>query len=45
MFDSLRNLVFSGCMTEWDYMLSMLLLLLFFDLISSLIEIFGKGAR
>lgn len=45
MFQKWLDVVFGGCVTDWDYMLCILLLLLFFDVVCSLIQTFGKGAR
>lgn len=45
MFQKWIDLVFGGCTTDWDYMLCILLLLLFFDVICSLIQMFGRGTK
>lgn len=45
MFQKWLDVVFSGCDSDWDYMLCILLLMLFFDIVCSLIETFGKGAK
>lgn len=45
MFTKWLDVVFAGCDSDWDYILCILLLLLFFDLVGNLIQLFGKGAR
>lgn len=45
MFQKWLDVVFAGCNSDWDYMLCILLLLLFFDVVCQLIDTFGKGAR
>ena len=45
MFLKWLDVVFAGCDSDWDYILCILLLLLFFDTLNTLIETFGKGAK
>lgn len=45
MFQNWINWVFAGCTNDWHYMLCILLLVFFFDILGSLIQLFGKGAR
>lgn len=45
MFTKWMETVFSGCVSDWDYALCLLLLLLFFDVLCSLIDMLGRGSR
>lgn len=45
MFTFWLDKVFAGCVTDWDYILCILLLLMFFDVVCTLIQTFGKGAK
>lgn len=45
MFQKWLDVVFGGCNSDWDYILCILLLLMFFDVLGILIETFGKGAK
>ena len=45
MFQKWLDVVFAGCDSDWDYILCILLLLMFFDVVCALIQTFGKGAR
>ena len=45
MFQKWIEVVFAGCEIDWHYMLCILLLLLFFDVVCTLIQTFGKGAK
>lgn len=45
MFKQWLDVVYDGCVTDWDYILCTLLFLLVFDVVCSLINLFGKGAR
>lgn len=42
MFDKWLSYVFAGCSSDWDYMLCLLLLLMFFDILGCLIETFRE---
>lgn len=45
MFARWIDMVFAGCTNDWHYMLCLLLLLFMFDIIATLISVFGRGAR
>lgn len=45
MFQFWLDTVFAGCDSDWDYILCITLLLGFFHIVCSLINLFGKGAK